>query len=175
MNIQQQQAALAALPTDQTAIPILQKIAQGQHPMFPPGTEWMGLAKMNEVKRSMEASQAMQQSAMAAPQGTTTVRDQVQQGVAALAQQQAQQQQMQQAILSGRQAPGVPAMAAGGAVARYAEGGSPRMRDLEAARERYLRSNADTSGIDQALAFLRRKETSAHPDQSEAESARLRE
>lgn len=122
MNIQQQQAALAALPTDQTAIPILQKIAQGQHPMFPPGTEWMGLAKMNEVKRSMEAAQAMQQSAMAAPQGTTTVRDQVQQGVAALAQQQAQQQQMQQAILSGRQAPGVPAMAAGGAVARYAAG-----------------------------------------------------
>lgn len=122
MNIQQQQAALASLPTDQTAIPILQKIAQGQHPMFPPGTEWMGLAKMNEVKRSMEAAQAMQQSAMAAPQGTTTVRDQVQQGVAALAQQQAQQQQMQQAILSGRQAPGVPAMAAGGAVARYAAG-----------------------------------------------------
>ena len=55
---------------------------------------------------------------------------------------------------------GIVAFADGGGVERYQSAGlvqDPRLASLLAARERYLRSNADTSAIDQAIAALRAK------------------
>jgi hypothetical protein len=55
---------------------------------------------------------------------------------------------------------GIVAFADGGDVERYQSQGlvqDPRLTSLLAARERYLRSNADTSAIDQAIAALQAK------------------
>ncbi len=57
---------------------------------------------------------------------------------------------------------GIVAFADGGDVERYQSAGlvqDPRLASLLAARERYLRSNADTSAIDQAIAALQAKST----------------
>jgi hypothetical protein len=55
---------------------------------------------------------------------------------------------------------GIIAFADGGDVERYQSQGlvqDPRLASLLAARERYLRAGSDTSGIDQAIAFIQAK------------------
>jgi hypothetical protein len=65
---------------------------------------------------------------------------------------------------------GIIAFADGGDVERYQSQGlvqDPQLASLLAARERYLRSNSDTSGIDQAIAALQAK-SSQGPAQTAA-------
>jgi hypothetical protein len=64
-------------------------------------------------------------------------------------------------------------MMAEGGVARYQAGGtaSAELQSLLAARERYMQAGADTSGIDQAIAFLQAKPGRAAAQRAAADSA----
>jgi hypothetical protein len=61
---------------------------------------------------------------------------------------------------------GIIAFADGGDVERYQSQGlvqDPQLASLLAARERYLRAGSDTSGIDQAIAFIQAKRAAQRP------------
>ena len=64
-------------------------------------------------------------------------------------------------------------MMAGGGIARYQSGGAAtaELANLLAARERYIQAGADTSGIDQAIAFLQAKPGRAAAQRAAADSA----
>ncbi len=64
-------------------------------------------------------------------------------------------------------------MMAGGGVARYQSGGAAtaELANLLAARERYIQAGADTSGIDQAIAFLQARPGRAAAQRAAADSA----
>lgn len=128
----------------------LAEVAQGQMPSVKEQLEQSAGLMALQQQRQQQGMQQMAQQAQGRPmptgEGVPQPERQPEGGVAAL------------------DIPEETFEMAGGGIVGFQAGGSTeimelqeRLQELEAARQRYRRANADTSGIDQAIAFAERK------------------